>query len=333
MLVSASDTWLLSEIRTKLSKTYTLTSKEDEYLGMNIIRNREEKSIILNQSAYIAQIIDRFELEDCETYPVTPMLESGAFFENTEPILGDKLKTLYQAKIGALLYAATHTRPDILFAVNMASRQAKSPTASDMIAVDRILLYLMGTSELGIKLCSKEGIILSATVDASYGNHKDRKSHTGVTLHIGSDSGSFLTRSKKQTITADSSTVAELIGAHVAAKEIAWARSLLEELGCKQESATVLYEDNMSTIAIINSDCNTKRTKHIDIRYNFIREKVQAKDIVMVHKPSPEMTSDILTKALGPKQYLHIRPSLLGMSALLTLYEFYRDYSSLECND
>ena len=68
------------------------------------------------------------------------------------------------------------------------------------------------------------GVVLYATVDASYGTHDDRKSHSGCTLHIGEGSGAFLSRCKKQTVTADSSTVAEFIATHLAAKEIMWAR-------------------------------------------------------------------------------------------------------------
>jgi hypothetical protein len=322
MGIACSNLTIQSEVLEQLRATYSLELKDTEYLGMNIVRDRTERSIIIHQEAYITQIYDRFDLPVTDDYPITPMMESGsssikcALFLNADGI------TLYQAKVGALLYAGTHTRPDILFAINMASRQAKAPTQADMVAVDRIILYLMGTKHLGIKLCTDDGLILNATVDASYGNHKDRKSHTGITLHLGGNSGSFLSRSKKQSITADSSTVAELIGAHSASKEIAWARSMLNELNCTQESATILYEDNMSTIAIINNDCNTQKTKHLDIRYNCLREKVANKELEMKHRPTLDMTSDMLTKALGPKLFLHLRPKLLGMSAFCSFYNF-----------
>ena len=108
-------------------------------------------------------------------------------------------------------------------------------------------------------------------MDASYGSHDDRKSLSACTLHIGRDSGSFLSRSKKQTITADSSTVAEFIAAHLATKEIMWARTLLAELGYPQINPTILYEDNMSTIAMINNECNSQKTKHVDIKLNMSR--------------------------------------------------------------
>ena len=76
--------------------------------------------------------------------------------------------------------------------------------------------------------------MLYATVDASYETHDDRKSHSGCNFHIGEGSGAFMSRSKKQTVTADSSTVAEFIATHLAAKEIMWARLLLGEMGIPQ---------------------------------------------------------------------------------------------------
>ena len=113
--------------------------------------------------------------------------------------------------------------------------------------------------------------MLYATVDASYGTHDDRKSNSGCTPHIGEGSGAFMSCSKKQTATADSFTVAELIAAHVVSKEIMWARALLEEMGYSQDTPTALGEGNMSTIHIINNDCNGQKTKHITICFNLIR--------------------------------------------------------------
>jgi len=227
--------------------------------------------------------------------------------------LASRLIVDYQARVGSLIYLASQSRPDILFAVTQAARQTSAPTIGDYTAVLRIFLYLAGTRSLGLCFHSGEGVVLYATVDASYANHLDRKSHTGCTLHIGKHSGSFHSRSKKQTITADSSTVAEFIAAHFAAKEIMWARSFLAELGFPQPTPTILFEDNKSTIAMIENQSNTQRTKHIDIRYNMIREQVIQQLIRMEHLATTEMTSDALTKALAPTSFLHLRPRLLGM--------------------
>jgi hypothetical protein len=237
----------------------------------------------------------------------------------TDTITGDFLlsennKLLYMKMIGSLLYLAIHTRPDILFAVTTLSRYCQNPCKNHLTAVFRVMDYIACTQHLGLTLCSGEGIVLYATVDASYACHKDLKSHTGCTLHIGRVSASIMTLTKKQTITADSSTVAEYIAAHLAAKQIMWARNFLSELGFPQNSPTVLFEDNMSTIHLINNPGNGNKTKHIELRYQFIREQVKNKCIVIKHLPTEDMTSDMLTKVTGPSVFLHLRPKLMGVA-------------------
>ena len=93
-------------------------------------------------------------------------------------------------------------------------------------------------------------------------------------------------------MTDDSSTVAEFIATHLVAKEIMWARALLGEMGHVQLESTILGEDNMSTIAMINNDSNSNKTKHIEIRFNLIREQVLKLIIHLQHLATKEMTSD-----------------------------------------
>ena len=81
-----------------------------------------------------------------------------------------------------------------------------------------------------------------------------------------------------------------------------------------------IQEDDMSSIHIINNDCNTQKTKHIDIRYNLVREQVQKNNLSMVHLSTKDMTSDILTKALAPSPFLHLRRKLLGMYTKFTVF-------------
>jgi len=150
------------------------------------------------------------------------------------------------------------------------------------------MLYVIGTKELGLKLGSDEGVKLYATVDASYACHEDSKSHSGCTLHVGRDSGSIMTISKKQKLVADSSTCAEFIATHLIAKEIMWGRNFLKSIGHPQEEPTTLFEDNTSTIAMIKNKSNGKKTKHIEVRYNLIREQVEKLVIKMQHLSSKD---------------------------------------------
>ena len=133
-------------------------------------------------------------------------------------------------------------------------------------------------------------------------------------MHIGKNSGSVFSLTQKQSITADSSTVAEFIGCHLAAKQILWARNLLEELGFPQDLPTTMFEDNKSTIVLLNREYNCSKTKHIQLRYNFIREHIKENRIRVEYLSSEEMISDMLTKNLLPATFLHLRTKLLRMN-------------------
>ena len=319
--IAASNMKRINEIKSDLQKVYKLQFNTDfnYYLGMLIWRDRPNRIIKVSQPGYIIDLIETFNV-DTSHRPLTPMLDvPRPVVSEQNPLLNTEQHIEYQSKIGSCLWIDNSTRPDCLFAINILSRYTYSPTINDMKAVDRVLQYIASTPEHGLIFSSTEGVVLYGTVDASYGNHEDRKSHSGCTLHIGRNSGAFLSRSKKQTVTADSSTVAELIAAHLATKEIMWARSMLAELGYPQLNPTILQEDNMSTIHIINNDCNTQKTKHIDIRYNLVREQVQKKNLAMIHLSTKDMTSDMLTKALSPTPFLHLRRKLLGMYSYLRL--------------
>ena len=286
------------------------------YLGMKLVRDRVRRTITISQPGYLEDLREEYGITSTQC-PMTPMVDKMREPESeSNPALDKAGIQLYQSKVGAILWPAMGSRPEVQFATNTHARYTKSPLRGDMDTLDRVLDYLVNTPELGLVLGGHGGVILYATVDASYGTHADRKSHTGCTLHIGKGSGAFMARSKKQTVTADSSTVAEFIATHLAAKEIMWARTLLEEMGHPQLEPTALGEDNMSTIAIINNDCNGQKTKHIEIRFNLIREQVQKLVIQLEHLRTQDMVSDILTKPLDPKPFLHLRSKLLGMMAL-----------------
>ena len=296
-----------------------------QYLGLHIIRDRQHHSITLLQDGYTETLLTRFGIDSTSglSFPSTPMIVDESLLltgdhskSNLKELLSKVEIVDFQSRVGALLYLAKQTRPDILFAVTSMARRAKTPTFMDSLALLRILRYLAGTKHIGLFFHSGEGVRLYATVDASYASHDDLKSHTGCTLHIGRHSGSVLSISKKQTITADSSTVAELIAAHFVAKEVMWARNFLQELGFAQLLPTILFEDNMSCIAIIMKAGNNNRSKHIHLRYNMIKELVANNLISVVHLPGVDMTSDILTKALGPTIFNHLRPKLLGVPLL-----------------
>ena len=253
---------LLTFIKSKLSEKYEITVDPEMkfYLGHHLVRDRKNKKIWLDQSAMIMDMATRFNIPTTGAFPSTPMEYMSPREKIPAILLNDKEKQDYQSRVGSILYVARHTRTDTLFSVAISTTKTQNPTTTDLTAVNRIIAYLVGTKDLALQLGSDEGVVLYATVDASYATHEDSKSHTGCTLHIGKESGAVIAISKKQKITSDSSTIAEFIATHLVAKEIIWCRSLLKSLGYPQDQPTILFEDNQSTISMIKNKCNGKRT-------------------------------------------------------------------------
>ena len=223
----------------------------------------------------------------------------------------DKIK--YQALIGSLTYAVTATRPDIAQALGSVNRFSSNPSNEHWIAAKRILRYIKGSIDHGIKLdgSKEESVELKGYVDADWGtNPNGRKSQSCYAFFV--CGGIISWASKKQPIIALSSTEAEYIAANLALQEALWLRTLLNDLNFLQEQPTVINEDNQGVIALCRNPKYHSRTKHIDIKYHFIREKIDNMEIALKYCPAEEMIADTLTKPLGKIKFQRFR-GLMGV--------------------
>jgi hypothetical protein len=186
-------------------------------------------------------------------------------------------------------------------------------TENDRDKLLRVLYYVNGTQSLGIKLsCNACDDIIKvyAYVDASYGVHGDCRSHTGVYITFGA--GPIFVESSKQKLNTKSSTEAELVAVSDASSQIIWTRNFLIAQGYNTPAAEI-FQDNMSTIAIIKKGSSTsKRTRHINIRYYFITDRVSNGEIIVTHMPTKNMIADILTKPLQGELFEYLRMLLLN---------------------
>jgi len=129
--------------------------------------------------------------------------------------------------------------------------------------------------------------------------------------------GAICWRSKLQTIVVLSSTEAEYVGATPAVQEVVWLRDLLCELGITDTSPSILNMDNRGAVSLTRGAGDSNRTKHIDIRYHFIRSHVESKCIKVQYLPTDEMIADILTKNLGHTKHNYF-VGKLGMVSRLS---------------
>lgn len=297
----------IEDVKKILTKKFKMTDmgKLKGMLGINF--NYQSTFFTMDQSYYLENLLHQFGMNQCR--PVTTPVVGGEKFttEESEKVDG----TQYRRMIGALQYLAKCTRPDIAYAVNQAARKMQEPTHNDLIAVKRILRYLAGTRNYGL-LYERRKSNLLGYADASYGEQNDRKSTSGYAFV---KNGAALTwSSRKQPIVALSSMEAELIALNSAAKESLWLAKLKSDLG-EVAGAILIYQDNQGTIRFAHDGTHNDRSKHIAIRYHFIREKLESGDIKIQYLPTTEMAADVLTKGLGAILYTKFR-NMLGVVAI-----------------
>ena len=208
-------------------------------------------------------------------------------------------KVPYASAVGSLMYAMVWTRPDIAHAVGVVSRFMENPGKEHWQAVKWILRYLRGTSSH--TLCFKgTDASLQGYVDSDMAGDKDtRRSTTGYVFTIGGTAISWA--SKLQKIVALSTTEAEYVALTEASKEMLWLDRFLEELGNKQDNC-VLYSDSQSAIHLAKNSAFHSRTKHIELRYHFIRTLLEEGQLKLDKVHTSKNPADMLTKVVNKEK-------------------------------
>jgi hypothetical protein len=287
----------------------------DWILNMKVTRDRPNRVITLSQEAYIKRVLQQFQTAECRTYAY-PEIDSDLFAipkDADSTPLDSKSQTLYQSIVGSILYAALTTRPDIAHAVAELSRFNCEATQYHLTAARHTLRYLAGTTNQGLvfKLNgSPSDMIPEIYVDASWGDDLEkRNSTTGVVVKLNGNVICWNTR--KQKTVALSSTEAEYMALTDATTEALWLRTWINEV-FQKKIPILIHCDNQSAIALTSNDTFHQRTKHIDIRYHFIRQHVRSGDIKIKWIQTEEQQADILTKRINGKRFIVLREKLMA---------------------
>jgi hypothetical protein len=293
---------IISEIEKYLSHEFKMKDLGElsSFLGIRVIRTKEE--ITLDQEYYTEKLLVKYNMNEAKAV-ATPCEERTKGLDVSKLLATNNL---YRSAVGSLIYLSKCTRPDIAYAVSKVSMHFEKPTEENWTAVKRIFRYLKGT--ITSKLCytkrSADG--LYGYADASYaednGTEKKRRSVGAYIFMLNGAAISWC--SKRQRITALSSMEAELIALTEAAKEGIWLRKLEADLGIIDKKL-LIYEDNQATIKTSDKRIHTERSKHIDVRHYFIREKVEAGEVEVKYCSTTNMIADALTKGLA--RVLHQR--------------------------
>ncbi|XP_019181955.1 PREDICTED: uncharacterized protein LOC109177102 [Ipomoea nil] len=272
------------------------------FLGIETVRTGD--GLLLSQRRYMTDLLGRSGMVDCKplttptsvTKVVTP---SDTPYENP---------TQYRRIVGASQYL-TITRPDLAYAVNRLCQFMHSPTVDHWNLVKRVLRYVKGTLDYGLQLTPSSSTTIHAYSDSDWaGCPIDRKSTTGFAVYLGSNLISWL--SKKQRTVARSSTEAEYKALADVSAEVTWVVSLLQELGLHSGGPATLWCDNLGATYLCANPVFHARTKHVEIYYHFVRDKVASGDFVVNYVSTTDQLADILTKPLPSTRFAALRDKL-----------------------
>ena len=308
IILAAKSTARLEEVKKGLAKKFDIKDMGTlhYFLGMKVIRDDATGKVWIGQPGYTKSLLKRYGMEAAKPVdtPVDTSTKLVAMAEDDESLD----QTLYQSAVGSLMYLAVATRPDITFAVSNVAKFSAQPAKHHWTAVKRVMRYLRGTTEMGLVFSPQPTDECVGYSDADWGGDlDDRKSTSGYLFQVGGGAVSW--RSKKQTCVALSTAEAEYIALAAAAQEALWLRQLTAEFKMSDVplEATTIHEDNQSTISMAKNPQFHGRTKHIAIKYHFIRDLVSDGVVELKYCPTKQMVADLLTKGLPRDQFSRLR--------------------------
>jgi histone deacetylase 1/2 len=299
IIVASSTPSATSALLNDLNKDFALKDLGDLHYFLGIEVNKVLDGIILTQEKYASDVLKRVGMSDCK--PVTtPMSTSEKLSIHEGDALGPNDATQYRSVVGALQYL-TLTRPDISFSVNKVCQFLHAPTTVHWAAVKRIMRYIKHTTKLGLKIGKTPSLLVSGFSDADWaGSLDDRRSTGGFAIFLGSNLVSW--NARKQATVSRSSTEAEYKALANATAEIMWIQILLSEVGIRAPRTAKLWCDNMGAKYLSANPVFHARTKHIEVDYHFVRERVARKLLDIEHVSTRDQVADGFTKPLAARQ-------------------------------
>lgn len=312
-LLFANTKQTLCYILDEMEKHFEITVGEANYfVGIEITRDREKKQIKIGQKEYLTRVLERFGMADCKSLavPADPYVKLSDLDGPSNKDEEDEAKNFpYQEAVGSLMYAAHGTRPDIVYAVGIASRFNSNYGRLHWNGVKRILQYLRGTLDYGIIYDGTDTTDLHGFTDADFANDSDERRSTGGYVFMLAG-GPITWRSKKQDKVAQSTCEAEYYAACEASNEACHLRQLFRDLWINVDKPTKLMIDNQGAIKLTKNPEFHGRTKHIEVKYHVIRERVEDGTVEPIFVPSAGQLADALTKALPRVKFLNFRDGL-----------------------
>ncbi|WVZ63610.1 LOW QUALITY PROTEIN: hypothetical protein U9M48_013226 [Paspalum notatum var. saurae] len=313
---------LVSSFAEQMSREFemSLMGELQFFLGLQIKQGLE--GTFVHQAKYTRDILKKFNMGDSKPM-TTPMSTNMALDADEDGEAVDQKE--FRGMIGSFLYL-TATRPDIQFAVCLCAHYEASPRTSHRQAVKRIFRYLKFTPKLGLWYSSGSSLSLRGFSDADHvGCRIDRKSTSGTCQLLGTSLVSW--SSRKQASVALSTTEAEYVAAASCCSQLLWIKATLSDFGLR----IPLLVDFTSAISVAKNPILRSRTKHIDVRFHFLRDHYEKGDIELIHVVSANQLADIFTKPLEFDAFMRLRGELgvEGVDNALTKGEIESQWTGL----
>lgn len=286
-------------------------------LSIEISRDRKNRSLTINMPQYIDNLLSKFNMTGCKPLKnPTPLPYEAKFNVDTEMTEEEKahMKNVpYREAVGSLIYLSSCCRPDISYSVSMLASVMQNPSTYHWHLMKHLLTYLASTRLRGIEYSSVNPAIGNRILcysDSDHGGDKSkRKSRTGYLAML--NNGPISWYSKMQLNIAISSTEAEYYALSATTQEVIWLRQFMYGIHLPQSEATIIFEDNSSTIILASNHNFSFRTKHIATRHHFIRQHVDFCDISVLKIPTADQCADVLTKSLGFTVFTYLISSIM----------------------
>ena len=321
ILLASSDLGLLHETKRMLSKNFDMKDLGEAsfVLGIEIHRNRSRRLLGLSQRAYVDRILERFNMQQCKP-GIAPVCKGDKLSLSQCPhsnIEKAQMKNVpYASPLGSIMHAQVCTRPDIAFAIGLLGRYQSNLGHDHWVAAKKVMRYLKRTKDYMLIYKHVQDLELVGYSDSDFAGCQDeKKSTTGYIFKLAGGAVSW--KSEKQKSIASSSMQAEFVACFSATTQAIWLRNLIKELTVFDflDRPIQLYCDNNSAVLFINNNRGLKGSKHMEVKYLTIKEKVQTSDVAVEHISTDDMIADPLTKGLRPCLFdRHVISMGLGVS-------------------
>ena len=337
LVIAASSIGVINHVKSKLQEHYLMKDLGviDEILGCKVCVDRDLDCITIHQTQYMKEIIQKFLPADDNITHSVPADPTGHLVNNQCATSDDDrefMRTIpYRQAVGSLLWLALCTRPDISYAVGQVAKFNANPGPDHWKAVLRIFRYLKFTGPMGIVYRYSDSMVDNQLVmfrssnapnklgnpvlfgysDANFARDIDtRRSTSGFIFMLAGAPISW--QSRAQATVALSSTEAEYIALAGAAQEAIWFLQVLREFKFTFKDPVLIYEDNQSAIKLVENPVFHKKSKHVDIKYHFVRELVENRTLAIQYVSTVDNIADIFTKPLSFREFTTLRAAFLS---------------------